>query len=77
MSHSTTVVIRRDDTVLEDPFLLQIGQCEQLPQLNQAPAMTAPQACILENTGEYVVLEVTCACGRKSHVKCEYATSEP
>ena len=75
MSHSTARVIRGNETVTEEPFQFQIGPCEQPSQPSQAQALAAPQVCVAENTGEHVVLEIVCSCGRKSYVKCEYANS--
>jgi len=76
MNNPTATVIRSNDTVLGDSFQLQIAQCERSSQLSQqSTAETTPQVRIAENTDEHVVLEVTCPCGRKSYVKCEYANT--
>jgi len=34
----------------------------------------AQQARILESNDEYAIIEVTCSCGAKSHVQCNYAS---
>lgn len=43
---------------------------------NQAPASSDQQVRIVENNSEYVLMEVTCCCGTKTYVKCEYAGTE-
>jgi len=32
------------------------------------------QARILESNDEYAIIEVTCSCGAKSHIQCNYAS---
>jgi hypothetical protein len=40
----------------------------------QADHRPAPQqARILESNDEYAIIEVTCSCGAKSHIQCNYA----
>jgi hypothetical protein len=31
------------------------------------------QARIIESNAEYAIIEITCACGTKSHIQCNYA----
>ncbi len=31
------------------------------------------QARIIESNAEYAIIEITCACGQKSHIQCNYA----
>jgi hypothetical protein len=35
-------------------------------------AGAAQQARIIESNAEYAVIEITCACGTKSHIQCNY-----
>ena len=39
-----------------------------------AHAGTPQQARILESNDEYAIIEVTCSCGAKSHIQCNYAS---
>jgi len=36
-------------------------------------AGAAQQARIIESNAEYAIIEITCACGHKSHIQCNYA----
>ena len=36
-------------------------------------AGVAQQARIIESNAEYAIIEITCACGTKSHIQCNYA----
>jgi hypothetical protein len=31
------------------------------------------QARIIESNAEYAIIEITCACGTKSHIQCNYS----
>jgi len=55
------------------------GQCEvgrivsEVSAVQEAEAPKAEQVCVVEQHDTYAVLEVTCSCGSKLHVRCEYA----
>ena len=35
-----------------------------------------PQVCIVQKHPEFAVIEVTCSCGTKTNLKCEYADTQ-
>jgi len=73
MIRTTGRILKSDDVKLEGQFLLDVAKAgSDLPK-QQIAASSAPQVRILENHPEYAVLEVTCSCGRKMSLKCEYA----
>jgi hypothetical protein len=40
----------------------------------KAQGLQVPQeARIIESNSEYAIIEVTCSCGAKSHIQCNYA----
>ena len=41
------------------------------------PVSAAPQVRIVENTAEYAIVEMTCRCGVKTQVRCEYGQPKP
>jgi len=59
---------------------VEISGCVQLGSITADPAGPAqaarlsasPQAEIIENTPDFALVEVTCPCGRKTRIKCEY-----
>ena len=66
-------ILKSNDVKLEGQFHLDVAKAGlDLPK-QQIAASSAPQVRILENHPEYAVLEVTCSCGRKMSLKCEYA----
>jgi len=46
-----------------------------LPKTKTAVS-AAPQARIIENNPEFVVIEVTCSCGVRTQLKCNHAAAQ-
>ena len=66
-------ILKSNDVKLEGRFHLDVAQVgSDLPE-QQAVASAKPQVRILENNPQYAVIEVTCSCGSKMSIKCEYA----
>jgi len=67
-------ILKGEDVKLEGQFHLDVTQGwshVQGPKQNRK-APTAPQVRIVQNHPEFAVLEITCSCGSKTNVKCEY-----
>ncbi|MHC4748205.1 MAG: hypothetical protein ACYS18_12960, partial [Planctomycetota bacterium] len=45
---------------------------------NQPKSTTSvqPQARILESRPDFAVIEITCSCGKKTNLRCEYAPDQ-
>jgi hypothetical protein len=70
-------ILKADEVKLEGQFHLDVGPM-RTPMVGQKatnPALSAPKVCIVENHPEFAVIEVTCCCGMKTNLKCEYAGS--
>ena len=66
-------ILKSSDVKLEGQFHLDVAQAgSDLPK-QQVAASSEPQVRVLENHPEYAVIEVTCCCGTKMSLKCEYA----
>ncbi len=66
-------ILKSNDVKLEGQFHLDLTHTgSDLPK-QQVAGSSAPQVRILENHPEYAVIEVTCSCGTKMSLKCEYA----
>lgn len=76
-------ILKSDDVKLEGQFRLDVAQAESQTgePKEQSAALAAPQVRIVENHPEFADIEITCSCGIKTHLKCEYAgakaTEEP
>jgi hypothetical protein len=73
MVKTTGRILKSDDVELEGQFHLDIVQAGSHGSKPQAAALSAPQVRVLENHPQYAVIEVTCSCGRKISLKCDYA----
>jgi hypothetical protein len=69
-------VIKAEQVVVNGSVRLEIGGGAPVRTEPSAQAGTfadVPQeARIIESNNEYVIIEVTCGCGRKSHVQCNF-----
>ncbi len=69
-------ILKSNDVKLEGRFRLDVGQ-DVLNSANEKNATSSPaQVRIVENHPEFAVMEVTCGCGAKTHIRCEYADTQ-
>jgi hypothetical protein len=66
-------ILKSNDVKFEGRFHLDLAQVGSDLSKHQAVVSTEPQVRVLENHPEYAVIEVTCCCGRKISLKCDYA----
>lgn len=69
-------VLKSNDVKLEGRFRLDAGG--DAPERANAGNVTLaqPQVLIVENQPEFAVMEVTCRCGEKTHIRCEYLATK-
>jgi hypothetical protein len=71
MTPSTNRILKSDQVEVEGKLALDLGCAAPSGQIKNAPAGIA-KVRILENQIEYAVMEVTCSCGRKTVIRCDY-----
>ncbi|MHC4692364.1 MAG: hypothetical protein ACYS67_06455 [Planctomycetota bacterium] len=71
-------ILKSDEVTLEGQFRLDVAQVQSQTGWvkEQGPALKAPQVRIVENRPEFADIEITCSCGIKTHLKCEYAGTQ-
>lgn len=71
-------ILRSDDVELDGQYHLGLlpGESEASGPESVDTVTRAPQARIVENNTGHVVIEVTCSCGARVCVKCEYSDAE-
>ncbi len=76
MERTVGHILKENDVKLEGQFHLDAGPIAPQPanKANTTPA--APSVRIVENQPEYVVMEVTCRCGVKTNIRCEYTDAQ-
>ena len=73
MQSPTGRILKSSDVKLEGQFRLDTGR-EVPNSANEKNAALSPAGVrIVENHPEFAVMEVTCRCGDKTHIRCEYA----
>ena len=76
MKNAAGHILKGDTVNLQGSFQLDMEQIAPGPTKNKNVTSCVPQARIVENHPQFAVIEVTCCCGAKTHIRCEYATVE-
>jgi hypothetical protein len=69
-------ILKSDDVKFEGQYHLDVAQAGSSQPQHRGTALAAPQVRILENHPEYAVIEVTCSCGTRTCLRCEYAGAQ-
>jgi hypothetical protein len=69
-------VLKGKDIKLEGRFRLDAGQTTPISANERSVTSVVPHVCIVENHPEFAVMEVTCCCGVKTHIRCEYTDAQ-
>jgi len=73
MIQATSRILKSSDVEVEGRFHLDLGAPVPSAQNSRNAAVGAAKVRILENQNEYAVMEVTCPCGRKTIIRCDYS----
>ena len=73
MEKATGHILKSSDVKLEGRFHLDVGQIAQNLAEGKKVASATPQVHVVENHPEFAVMEITCSCGTKTYIRCEYA----
>ena len=72
MENTIGHILKGNAVKLEGQFRLDAGQTPT-GSANKTNVTSAPaQVRIVEKHPEFAVIEVTCGCGAKTHIKCQY-----
>jgi hypothetical protein len=73
MAQPANRVLKSDDVEVDGRLHLDLGGAVPPTQNGRNVAVGKQSVRILENQNEYAVMEVTCSCGRKTIIRCDYA----
>ena len=76
MERTAKRILKNEDAKLEGKFQLEIGKSTPSPANEINATSTPTQVHLVENHPEFAVLEVTCGCGAKTHIRCEYMEAQ-
>ncbi len=72
MVQPTNRILKSDDVEVEGRLHLDLGTSVASAQNSRNATVGITKVRILENKNEYAVMEVTCSCGRKTTIRCDY-----
>lgn len=77
MEKAARRILKSNDVRLEGRFRLDTRQPPQGPAGKKSDvASHEPAVHLVENNPEFAVVEVTCSCGAKTRIKCEYPDAQ-
>ena len=77
MPETTGRILREADVSVQGRFHLNLNQGPATEPGGQNNVQVTPVVRLVENNGEFAVIELTCSCGQKTQVKCKYAGDNP
>jgi len=72
MMQTMNRVLKSSEVEIDGRCNLDIGHSVSPAQPGKSNAGAAANAKILDNNNEYTLIELTCSCGQKTLVRCEY-----
>lgn len=72
MKRTAGNILKSSDVKLEGRFHLDVGPLQAHSPQEKTVHSATPQVRIVESHPEFAVLELTCTCGNKSYIRCEY-----
>lgn len=70
-------VLKAAEVVVDDPVRLSIDPHAGAGRGGSASTPAGSSARIAQTHAEYAVIEVTCSCGRTTHIRCDYVAANP
>ena len=78
MAQPANRILKSDEVEIEGRLNLDADTAGQTQQNGRHATAGITKVRILENQNEYAVMEVTCSCGRKTVIRCDYSrVSQP
>ena len=76
MVKATRRILKSNNVKLEGRFRLNVSQGIPNSANKRNVTSAEPQVRIMENHPEFTAIEVTCCCGAKTHIRCEYTDAQ-
>ena len=76
MEKTARRILKSNNVKLEGRFRLNVGQGIPNSANKRNVTSAEPQVRIMENHPEFAAMEVTCCCGEKTHIRCEYTDAQ-
>ncbi len=76
MQRTAGNILKSSDVKLEGRFHLDVDPINVPSSQEKAVHSATPQVRIVESCPQFAVLELTCPCGNKSYIRCEYDNAQ-
>jgi hypothetical protein len=76
MEQTAKRILRSNDVELQGQVQLNVSTPGYNPVKQQSVSLSPPSVRILENTPEFAIVELTCSCGLRTQVKCQYVPEQ-
>ncbi len=73
MEKMTSRILKAEQVKLQGQYHVDAGVRLQNSAGASKTVAGAPQARIVENNADYAIVEITCRCGGKTRVRCDYS----
>ncbi len=75
MSKITSRILKADSFEISGIYKITLTGSQGTPASGPVPSQPQfqPEANVVERHPEYAVIEITCSCGSKMYVRCDYA----
>ncbi|MHC4725993.1 MAG: hypothetical protein ACYS17_02100 [Planctomycetota bacterium] len=74
MRNTSSRILKASDVKVEGKFTLEVVQVESDASKKTSTALVEPQVRIVKSESEFSVVEITCSCGEKINLRCDYAS---
>ncbi len=76
MTQVARQVLKAAEVALNSPIRMSLDPSAMAEGAASPSSPTASGVRIVQNHPEYVVIEVTCPCGRTTQIRCDYAQKQ-
>jgi hypothetical protein len=76
MTQTTGRILKGNQVNIEGKCRLGLSQANHNSAQNMNTMVNSPQARIIENNEEYVVIQVPCSCGKQITIRGKYVGSQ-
>lgn len=72
MQKAAASILKADEVIVEGRFCLNLDPPGQKSSSEILSRSVHPQVRLVEKNPDYAVMEITCSCGSKIRIRCDY-----
>ncbi|MCX5645710.1 MAG: hypothetical protein NTZ17_13695 [Phycisphaerae bacterium] len=70
-------ILKADQVAFDGPLHLSLDPAGRPHSTDPQCDSAGPNARVTQNHPQYAIIEVTCACGKTTYIRCDYAAANP